>query len=67
MSTRRKPVNRSKEQRSERVRQSERVAPSIDLAAAVHALVADVPEDEWKRLPPNLAARVDELLYDRDK
>jgi hypothetical protein len=37
------------------------------LAAAIHALVADVSDEEWKKLPPNLASRVDELLYDRDK
>jgi hypothetical protein len=37
-----------------------------DLIGAIHALVADVLPEEWQKLPPNLASRVDETLYDRE-
>lgn len=44
------------------------LAPAdIDLAAAIRALVAEVSDDEWEKLPTNLASRVDEFLYDNAK
>jgi hypothetical protein len=45
----------------------DRLARHADLVAAIHALVVDVSDDEWRKLPPNLASRVDELLYDHEK
>jgi hypothetical protein len=44
-----------------------RLAPHADLVVAIRVLVADLSDKEWEKLPPNLASRVDELLYDVDK
>jgi hypothetical protein len=67
MSKRHKSVKSSEKQRTGCARTRKRAPAGTDLAAAIHALVADVSDEEWKKLPPNLASRVDELLYDRDK
>jgi hypothetical protein len=63
----RKSVKLSERQGSRRAPARTGAAPHRDLATAIHALTADVSDAEWKKLPPNLASRVDEFLYDRDK
>jgi hypothetical protein len=63
----RKSAERSKRQGTRRSPAMDGLARHANLVAAIHALVVDVSDDEWRKLPPNLASRVDELLYDHEK
>lgn len=67
MRQKRKSAGPYKRQGTTRSPAVDRLARHADLTTAIHALLVDVSDEEWRKLPPNLAARVDEILYDRDK
>jgi putative addiction module CopG family antidote len=41
--------------------------PQVSLADAFAAIAAEVPEEEWARVPSDLSKQVDHYLYGSDK